>query len=174
MAQVSLLDSRKLSDLLQQALTWREAVASLMVSATNGAVLAYAFRDGTPSMKEIRSLSTTTTTAYTVASEEVLVFEAQISCALSVVTPIADNILLAVQGFGRADASAHGTETTEQNIDTTNDAEPVDSGFGPGEQEAQQSRQQPESIRMDLEHVSEELSAALRAEMRGMKWPEDI
>jgi hypothetical protein len=176
MAQVSLLDSGKLSDLLQQALAWREAVASLMVSATNGAVLAYAFREGTPSMKDIRSLSTTTTTAYTVASEEVLVFEAQVSRALSVVTPIADNILLAVQGYGREDGSTNEPVpgTTEQSINTSNGADAVNQSPGHDEPDTQYGRQRPERIRIDLEHVSDELSAALRAEMRGMKWPEDI
>lgn len=144
-----------------------------MVSATNGAVLAYAFRDGTPSMKEIRSLSTTTTTAYTVASEDVLVFEAQLSRALSVLAPIADHILLAVQGPGgssnRRNVSpnlpAPNGHTGASHEDEEDAAASIDEGAGTQEQD---------HIRADLEYVSEELSALLRAELRGMKWPEDI
>lgn len=173
MTQVALLDSRKLSELLQQALSWRDAVSSLMVSATNGAVLAYAFRDGTPSMKEIRSLSTTTTTAYTIASEDVLVFEAQLSRALSVLAPIADHILLAVQGPG---GRSNNTRDTLHNAPpsggdmTENGAE--EHLRGPAD--TADDLQEQDHIRGDLEYVSEELSAILRAELRGMKWPEDI
>ncbi|ETN39361.1 uncharacterized protein HMPREF1541_05584 [Cyphellophora europaea CBS 101466] len=174
MTQVSLLDSKKLSDLLQQALAWRDAVSSLMVSATNGAVLAYAFRDGTPTMKEIRSLSTTTTTAYTVASEDVLVFEAQLSRALSVLAPIADHILLAVQGPDRRRKPREDGITNASAINGSN-------AQGDGEQEQVAERadtmdngQEQDSTREDLEYVSEELSAILRAELRGMRWPEDI
>jgi hypothetical protein len=173
MTQVALLDSKRLSELLRQALSWREAVSSLMVSASNGAVLAYAFREGTPPMKEIRSLSTTTTTAYTVASEDVLVFEAQLSRALSVLAPIAEHILLAVSGPGGSSNARDASPTA-----------PTPNGRGgtgsDGEEQPTKSTdvsevtQEQTHIRGDLEYVSEELSAILRAELRGMKWPEDI
>lgn len=173
MTQVALLDSNKLSELLHQALSWRDAVSSLMVSATNGAVLAYAFRDGTPTMKDIRSLSTTTTTAYTVASEDVLVFEAQESRALSVLAPIADHVLLAVQGPGRR----HDSRNESMRASAANGRTP--DGEERGEQvagaaEVADNLQEQDHIRGDLEYVSEELAALLRIELRGMKWPEDI
>ncbi|KAL2448261.1 hypothetical protein ABEF95_015635 [Exophiala dermatitidis] len=117
-SQVCLLDSDRLSSLLRDALSWssstsdanggddsnsnKHSVSSLMVSAMNGSILAYAYRDGqTPSVKDMRTQSTTMTAAYsTVASEDadVLVFEAQNTGAVSVITPIADHVLLAVTG----------------------------------------------------------------------------
>lgn len=188
MAQVNLLDSRRLSELLEQALSWRESVASLMVAATNGAVLAYAFREGRPTMKDIRSLSTTTTTAYTVASEDVLVFEAQLSRALSVLAPVGDQILLAVHGPGRgnlgvdekirkltingdgghAEGSGEGDDEEEENEENTDNTGNVAAEQNEND-EAEQSR-----IRADLEYVSEGLAAILREELRGLRWPEDI
>jgi hypothetical protein len=173
MTQVALLDSQKLSELLRQALSWRDAVSSLMVSATNGAVLAYAFRDGTPPMKDIRSLSTTTTTAYTVASEDVLVFEAQLSKALSVLAPIADHVLLAVQG---PEGSGKGTADISR-IPVSNgrsDESPEDDAGSQETVDAADKPQEQDHIRAELEFVSEELSAILRAQLRGMRWPEDI
>lgn len=171
MTQVALLDSRKLSELLQQALLWRDAVSSLMVSATNGAVLAYAFREGNPSMKDIRSLSTTTTTAYTIASEDVLVFEAQLSRALSVLAPIADHILLAVQGPDRrANSQDLAVSALNGDISTQSGGQ----GQSTGSTEGADGLQEQSHIRGDLEYVSEELAAILRDELRGMKWPEDI
>ena len=124
-------------------------------------------------MKEIRSLSTTTTTAYTVASEDVLVFEAQLSRALSVLAPIADHILLAVQGPGgsssRRNDSANKTTPNGHRGAGNDDDEDLAQSM-----DAATSTQEQDHIRADLEYVSEELSALLRAELRGMKWPEDI
>lgn len=184
MTQVTLLDSRRLSELLEQALSWRESVDSLMVSATNGAVLAYAFRERRPTMKDIRSLSTTTTTAYTVASEDVLVFEAQLSRALSVLAPIADQVLLAVHGPGRGDIGINGklNKLTVNGDDGHEEEGEIEGTISGAEDEnatnevAEDENNQEEQnrIRADLEHVSEGLSAVLREELRGMRWPEDI
>lgn len=172
MAQVNLLDSSRLSELLEQALAWRSSVSSLMVSATNGAVLAYAFREGRPTMKDIRSLSTTTTTAYTIASEDVLVFEAQLSRALSVLAPVADQILLAVHGPGREAkdvASAVNGDVNGNESDDSGEHEDADAADQDTDNE-----QQREAVRADLEFVSESLSAILRRELRSMQWPDDI
>ncbi|KAI9874709.1 MAG: hypothetical protein M1823_007626 [Watsoniomyces obsoletus] len=98
MTQVCLLDSVKLSALLQDALTWSSTVDSIMVSATNGSILATSSRGEAPEIKDLRTLSTTMTAAYTVASENTLVFEAQATGALSVIVPVADHVLLAVNG----------------------------------------------------------------------------
>ncbi|KPI39418.1 uncharacterized protein AB675_5137 [Cyphellophora attinorum] len=191
MAHVNLLDSRRLSELLEQALSWRKSVDSLMVSATNGAVLAFAYRAGRPTMKDIRSLSTTTTTAYTVASEDVLVFEAQLSRALSVLAPVADQVLLAVHGPGRGDlkidgnmqgldVNGDGTHGAEDEREEGNNAEVdehedevggavEDTTARDGDDEEEQNR-----IRADLEYVSDQLAVILREELRGLRWPEDI
>lgn len=188
MAQVNLLDSRRLSELLEQALSWRESVASLMVAATNGAVLAYAFRDGRPTMKDIRSLSTTTTTAYTVASEDVLVFEAQLSRALSVLAPVGDQILLAVHGPGRGNLGIDGKmqkltvngdgPDDQESGDVGNEEEQGDedaaNGGNDGAAQDKNDQEEQNRIRADLEHVSEGLAAILREELRGLRWPEDI
>ncbi|RMZ75789.1 hypothetical protein DV738_g5270, partial [Chaetothyriales sp. CBS 135597] len=77
----------KLSQVLQDALSWKSSTSSLMVSATNGAILSYAFKGPTPGIKELRTMSTTVTAAYAIASEDVLIFEAQVSRALSVIVP---------------------------------------------------------------------------------------
>ncbi|RMD41230.1 hypothetical protein DV735_g3892, partial [Chaetothyriales sp. CBS 134920] len=95
MAQICLLDPSRLSQVLEDALSWRSSTSSLMVSASNGAILSYAFKGPTPGIKELRTMSTTVTAAYAIASEEVLIFEAQVSRALSVIVPVGDHILLA-------------------------------------------------------------------------------
>lgn len=174
MAQVSLLDSRQLSDLLEQALSWREAVSSLMVSATNGAVLAYAYREGSPTMKELRSLSTTTTTAYTIASEDVLVFEAQLSRALSVLAPIADHIILAVHGPGRDSTLNNTLKPVSNGVDSGSNGVEVEEGDTSRIQGEEQGTYDQDRVRADLEYVSESLAAVLRQELRGMRWPDDI
>ena len=95
---VSLVDSGRLSNLLRDALSWNNDISSIMVSAQNGSILAYAFRQHTPSVKAMRTRSTTVTTAYTIAGLETLVFEAQRTGALTVISSIADQILLSVTG----------------------------------------------------------------------------
>jgi hypothetical protein len=189
MAHVNLLDSRRLSELLEQALSWRTSVDSLMVSATNGAVLAFAYRAGRPTMKNIRSLSTTTTTAYTVASEDVLVFEAQLSRALSVLAPVADQVLLAVHGPGRGDLKIDGKmqglnvngdgahdeadEREEGNEDEVDEDE-VAGALEDATAQAGDDEEEQNGIRADLEYVSDQLAVILREELRGLRWPEDI
>ena len=145
-----------------------------MISATNGSILAYAFQDQTPEIKELRSLSTTVTAAYTGASEGVLVFEAQISRAMSVVTPLTDHVLLAVTG-----PEGKISEPTSDRVgaDMTNgtDADSGDSNkFSEGEAEDDRDDGPQEQIRADLETVSEQLTAALRTELSNIRWPEDF
>ncbi len=169
MSQVCLLDSDRLSALLRDALAWSDNVASLMVSALNGSILAYAYRSTTPSIKALRTQSTTVTAAYTVASEDVLVFEAQNTGAISVITPIADHVLLAVTGpepkrtgtlqNGQVQESEHGLDGADEAHEGQNDLDE--------DEEHQQ-------LRTDLGVVSQELARVLRAELSMMKWPEDI
>lgn len=169
MTQVSLLDSDRLSGLLRDALPWSDNVSSLLVSATNGSILAYAYRNATPSIKAMRTQSTTMTAAYTVASENILVFEAQNMGAISVITPIADHVLLAVTGpepkqpaaleMGQPEEGEHAMNGTDE---------------GPADVEEHDSEDSHQQIRTDLEEVSQELAGMLRAELSAMKWPDDI
>lgn len=158
MAQVCLLDSDRLSLLLKDAISWSSHVSSVMVSSLNGSILAYAYRDATPSIKRMRTQSTTMTAAYTVASEDVLVFEAQNMGATSVIAPIADHILLAVTG---PEPKLANGETLDES--SSNDREEEED-----DDEAQQQ------IRTDLEVVSQELAHILRGELSTLKWPDDI
>jgi len=169
MSQVCLLDSDRLSALLRDALPWSDNVSSLMVSATNGSILAYAYMDTTPSIKDMRTQSTTMTAAYTVASEDILVFEAQNTGAISVITPIADHILLAVTGpepkkpkpaqNGHLEDAEHASVGTEESHEEE------------GQIEEDEGHHQ---IRTDLEVVSQELARVLREELSKLKWPEEI
>ena len=174
MAQICLLNSSRLAELLKEALSWNESVSSLMVSATNGAILSYAFRGPIPSIKELRSLSTTATAAYTVASESTLVFEAQVSRAISVITPLAQHVLLAVTGPER--------KSEEEEQDTTGSSA-ANGGDGMEEHATNQALpkkheyehpKEAQQMRADLESVSEELAATLREELSSMKWPDDF
>ena len=164
------MDSARLSRLLSNALDWNSTVDSIMVSATNGSILATAFRYEPPSIKDLRTLSTTMTSAYTVASEDVLVFEAQATRALSVIVPVADHILLAVNGPARSEAitsddhgGINGEQASANSEEASHDEENED------EVAAQQGQ-----TRADLESVSEELATTLRKELSGLKWPVDI
>jgi len=173
MTQVCLLDSSRLSSLLQDALSWNDNVASLMVSAKNGSILAYAFRKATPSIKDMRTLSTTMTAAYTVASEDVLVFEAQNTHAMSVIAPIADHVLLAVNG--PQSSSSNNDHHEPVGNDSTGEDEPSeDMNDSEGDAPATEHAEDGEQRRAELEVVSQELSALLREELGGMRWPEDI
>ena len=175
MAQICLLNSSRLAELLKEALTWNESVSSLMVSATNGAILSYAFRGPIPSIKELRSLSTTATAAYTVASESTLVFEAQVSRAISVITPLAQHVLLAVTGPER--------KAEEEEQDTTGSSA-ANGGLDMMEEHATnqalnkkheyEHSKEAQQMRADLESVSEELGGTLREELSSMKWPDDF
>ena len=169
MTQICLLDSVRLSDLLKGALEWNKTVHSLLVSASNGSILATAFRDEPPEIKHQRSLSTTITTAYTVASEDRLVFEAQATRALTVVVPIADRVLLAVNGPPRHELEQPG-ETPQINGDEYYPAE----GSSSREMNDDQETGEQAQIRADLEGVSEELAVILRKELSGLNWPQDI
>ena len=170
MTQVCLLDSERLSKLLEDALDWNTTVQSIMVSAANGSILATAFRHDAPEIKDLRTLSTTMTSAYTVASEEVLVFEAQATRALSVIIPVADHVLLAVNGPARSEAVA------SHEYANINGGKSESSRDEEGEEEASEgdTALQQEQTRVDLESVSEELAVMLRKELSGLNWPIDI
>ncbi|EXJ91187.1 hypothetical protein A1O1_04296 [Capronia coronata CBS 617.96] len=197
MGQVCLLDSDRLSALLREALSWNENVSSLMVSATNGSILAYAYRGATPSIKAMRTQSTTMTAAYTVASEDSLVFEAQNTGAISVITPIGDHVLLAVTGpepkqrISNSMPNGHPEEegdTAQQRVVNGRNGSSI--GDDRRREEEEQEEQEEErnghhyeeegeddhqrQIRTDLEVVGQELASVLRDELAAMKWPDDI
>ena len=171
MSQVCLLDSDRLSTLLRDALSWSDHVSSVMVSAFNGSILAYAYRNSTPSIKKIRTQSTTMTAAYTVASEDILVFEAQNMGATSVIAPVAGHILLAVTGPEPHLVPTLSNEARIGNGDALAEQQTTDgqgNGFEGSDDEDQQQ------IRTDLEVVSQELAQLLREELATLKWPHDI
>ncbi|RMZ86352.1 hypothetical protein DV736_g6422, partial [Chaetothyriales sp. CBS 134916] len=140
MAQICLLDPARLSQVLQEALSWESWTSSLMVSASNGAILSYAFKGPTPSIKELRTMSTTMTAAYAIAPEDVLIFEAQVSRALSVIVPVGDHILLAVNGPARATSQEAGTLSEQAGR---------------------------ELVRQELEEVASRLTETLRPDLSG-------
>lgn len=109
----------------------------------------------------MRTRSTTVTTAYAIAGQDTLVFEAQRTGALTVISSIADQILLAVTG-----PEPQGIDPYEKTVHESNGA--VD-----GEDEPEPS---PEVTRLrgELEAVNQELASIIREELAGMTWPEDI
>lgn len=165
MTQVSLVDSTRLSALLQEVLSWNEEISSIMVSAQNGSILAYAFRGQTPSVKAMRTRSTTVTTAYAIAGQDTLIFEAQRTGALTVISAIADQILLSITG-----PESQGTDPYEKTVHEAAQEE-VD---GTGMEDSQE--QDPEMLRLrsDLEAVNQEVASIIRDDLAGMRWPEDI
>ena len=167
MTQISLVDSSRLSALLEEALNWNEETSSIMVSAQNGSILAYAFRHNTPSVKAMRTRSTTVTTAYAIAGQNTLVFEAQRTGALTVVSAIADQILLSVTGPEPQDIDPYEKtvhEAAENDID------------GAGMDDSHEQDSETRRLRSDVEVVCQELASMIRNDLAGMKleWPEDI
>lgn len=164
MTQVSLVDSGRLSALLQEALNWNNDISSILVSAQNGSILAYAFREQTPSVKAMRTRSTTVTTAYTIAEQDTLVFEAQRTGALTVVSAIADQILLSVTG-----PEPQGIDPYEKTVH-----EALSEDAGDTAEEIEEEDPQITRLRNELEAVNQELVGMLKDELAGMRWPEDI
>lgn len=166
MTQVSLVDSNRLSALLKEALSWNDTISSIMVSAQNGSILAYAFRQHTPSVKAMRTRSTTVTTAYAVAQQDVLVFEAQRTGAMTVISPIGDHILLAVTGPEPQDIDPYEKSVHEAASD--DDTEIMN------ESSQDTAIATTKQLRTELEAVNQELADILHSELAGMEWPEDI
>lgn len=167
-----MMDSDRLSSLLKDALSWSDNVSSLLISATNGSILAYAYRDETPKIRDVRTRSTTMTAAYTMASEDVLVFEAQNMGGISVITLVADRVLLAVTG------PELSKPTPLPNGHAHDDENPTVNGLPePEEHEDDDNVIQDadtQQIRDDLELVCQELANTLREELVTMKLPDDI
>jgi hypothetical protein len=176
MTQVCLLDSVKLSALLQDALAWSSTVDSIMVSATNGSILATASRGKAPEIKDLRTLSTTMTAAYTVASENTLVFEAQATGALSVIVPVADHVLLAVNGppTVEPDEEHELRRVNGKHAERRNEAPSAVVDDEDQDEDETAQEQEQEQTRVDLESVSEELADILKRELSGLNWPQDI
>ena len=146
-----------------------------MVSALNGSILAYAYRAETPSIKAMRTQSTTMTAAYTVASEDVLVFEAQNMGAISVIASIADHVLLAVTGPEPKPTIAAQNQRLGENGDAEETGHAVN-GLHDSleEEEDDDDDEEHQQIRTDLELANQELANLLKAQLATMKWPEDI
>lgn len=170
MAQIRLLDSARMSKLLEDSLSWSPAASSLLVSASNGSILAYAFRTETPSIKDMRTLSTTITAAYTAASENTLVYESQSSSTIAVIAPVADHILLAVSGEATTDKPAGHSYAA------TADEEPKEArgGADTEDERSEEDDNAQAETRHELEFISEELATILRDELSDMQWPDDI
>ena len=172
MSQVFMLDSDRLSSLLRNALQLSDRVSSVMGSAANGSILAYAYRDESPKIKGIRTQSTTVTTAYTIATEDTLVFEDQDSGAISVITTVADRVLLAVTGPEPQKTAplqnGHSQDHEHPTLNGTSEHDEED------EEHAVSQDTVPQQMRDDLEGVSQVIASALREEMATMRWPDDI
>lgn len=174
MSPIFLLDSAKLSQLLKDALSWKDSTASLMVSATNGSILAYAFKNQIPDIKALRTMSTTMTAAYTIASEDILVFEAQLTRAMSVIMPVGDHVLLAVSGPERAPSPPTGHEQVNGTGALDDDAAEASSEEQAEPVQPYEEDQEQETLRRNLEEVAESLAAVLREELAGFTWPGNI
>lgn len=112
------------------------------------------------------------TAAYLIASEDVLVFEAQNSSALTVISPIADHLLLAVTGPEPSNPDPyeqHVLEALKKSQQRGRDQ--TDHGEETSDEEEEETRDQ---IRQDLEALNHEVASILREELKDMKWPEDI
>ena len=174
MTQVALLDSARLSSLLKDALTWSDSVASLLVSAKNGSILAYTCRDSTPSIKTLPTKSTTMTAAYSASADDTLILESQDTAMLSVITSVGDHLLLAVSGDEqKKPQTKHAMHSTKpQPGSEAGDVE--EDGEMESEGDTQEIASRREDIRQELEEVSSELADVLRDELQALRWPYDI
>jgi hypothetical protein len=98
-----------------------------------------------------------------------LVFEAQNTGAISVITPIADHILLALTGPEPRKARPAQNGHLEDSKHTENGTD--ESQEEDGQSEEDEGHQK---IRTDLELASQELARVLKEELSKLKWPEDI
>ena len=174
MTQIALLDSARLSSLLKDALTWSKSVASLLVSAKNGSILAYIFRGSTPSIKTLRTKSTTMTAAYSASADNTLIFESQDSGMLSVITSIGDHLLLAVSsGEHKQPQTSQALYSSAQEAGLESEDAEADSDVEDAEN-TQGIASRTEETKHELEEVCSELADVLREELQALKWPEDI
>ncbi|ETI20519.1 hypothetical protein G647_08556 [Cladophialophora carrionii CBS 160.54] len=111
-------------------------------------------------------------TAYTIASEETLVFEAQNNGAISVITPVADRVLLSVTGPEPKRTAplqnGHASDHDESAINGSGQHEEQ------GEENGDEGDTETQHIRDELESVSQEVVNAVRAELSALRWPDDI
>jgi hypothetical protein len=111
-------------------------------------------------------------TAYTIASEDMLVFEAQNNGAISVIAPVADRVLLSVTGPEpkKATPLQNGHTSDQERLATNGSAQHEEQREEIGDEGDTESQQ----VREDLESVSQELVNTLRAELSALRWPDDI
>jgi hypothetical protein len=123
-------------------------------------------------------MSTTMMAAYTIAAENVLVFEAQITRALSVIVPVGDHVHLAVNGPAKAATPEGGSEVGGGQVNGQ-------AGHESGEAEVDEEEDDLDlensgvedgqaQVRQELEEVAEALAEILRGELKDLRWPGDI
>ena len=120
-------------------------------------------------------MSTTMTAAYTIASEDILVYEAQVTRALSVIIPVGDHILLAVNGPARAPSPHGDAQSAVEAVNGEQEhADPEEDGHSMKAQLGAEESSEQDQFRQELQEVAEALAAILREELAGLKWPGDI
>ena len=115
----------------------------------------------------MRTRSTTVTTAYEVAGQDILVFEAQRTGALTVISSVAHRILLSVTGPEPFDVDPY-EKTVHEALDETN-ADDMQNGDETVTQDPAMAE-----LRTKLEAVNHELRGIIRPDLAEILWPDDI
>jgi len=171
------------------------------IFAHNGSLLAHAHRDERP-IRLARTESATFSSAYLSyingqrsrthnrptgddageASEltdpESIVYESHTSNHITVITPIAPKVLLAVTGTitptgppARGD-DGHSEDAPEGASPSSTTSPPTSSPSQPLQSSPNGTLESPKSLLEELGSVSEQLSSVLREEMGNMRWPD--
>jgi hypothetical protein len=173
MSQVALVDTARISHVLQGVLTKYASITAVLITDTNGSVFASAYRGEDSSVKIMRTQATTITSAYALSSDELLSFEADALKRLFVVTSIADRLILGVVGALPERSVRPLTNGNVHNEEEEHEEDVSDDEGGEVEDDSE-ARADSRRIREQLELVCSELAIVLRPELANLRWPDDL
>ena len=205
------LRHQELRNLLRKASI--SPVTSILVIAQNGSLLS-SYHENPPSIRCLRTMACTYAAAFTSQNSDSprslvesrasyeprpVVYESLTSKTLTIVTPIADNILIAVTGHSVEDSSAahngpqhshHSAETSHEardGRDTLHNSYQSDKDSDVASRSSASTHQTPHQNAIgdssssfpqhqfeELESIAHELSSTLRNELNGVRWPSDL
>lgn len=168
--ELRLLDYDRMSELLNNPTFWSTpgTLASLLLIAKNGSILAHAYRVPRPTrvMRSDATAYSATYTAYMSTSgmnhgdSVTRVIDGQ----ATVITAITSNILLAVTGTRLAATTSDTTKSSSSSSTSlANDHGAVD-----------ESSDFPESELEALLSITDDIISLLKSELSQMRWPEDF
>lgn len=195
--EIKLLDEHSLFELINERSIWSRSsnLSSILIFAHNGALLAHAHRDQHP-IRLARTESATFSAAYIsymnghrdrthsettsdkdetreLADSGPIIYESRTSNHMTIITPIAPKILLAVTGSIPPEEVPSRAENPADALSATTSLPASPSPPHSSEHSGTNGYLgPPRSLLEELGFTSEQLASVLREEMRGMWWPD--